>query len=192
MTMSQDRTLKIPPLAAPHGVHHPGNALALIREELSHHVLLCSVLEAIADGLPGDVDVSLTRYAVPLLTESVQRHVSLQENCLFPVLRASKGLSGENVEGVLEQLAHEHSEDQSLALEIADTLTEYLKDSTALNAETVGYLLRCFFEGYRRHAAWERLVLDRFAQRLSMDDLVQLSALVCSLGQEAALRGGRA
>ncbi len=190
--MAQDRTLKIPPLAAQHGVHHPGNALALIREEQSHHVLLCSVLEAIADGLPGDVDVNLARYAVPLLTDSVQRHVSLQENCLFPVLRTSPGLSGENVEDVLEQLAHEHAEDQSLALEIADTLTEFLEDRTALNAETVGYLLRCFFEGYRRHAAWERLVLDRFAQRLTAEDHAKLNALVCSLGPDAVLRGGTA
>lgn len=192
MTMPQDRDFKIPPLTGLHEAHHPHNALALIREEQSSHLMICSILEGIADGLPAAVDLRLTRCAVPLLTESVQRHVSLQENCLFPVLRASAGLRGENVEDVLEQLAQEHSEDQSLALEIADTLTEFLENRDILNADTLGYLLRCFFEGFRRHAAWERLFLDRFAKRLTLDDLINLNALMRAFGHDVALKRGHA
>jgi hypothetical protein len=48
----------------------------------------------------------------------------------------------------------------------------------------LGYLLRCFFEGYRRHAAWEKLVIYAICRnRLTADDRVDLTLRLASVAR---------
>ena len=74
---------------------------------------------------------------------------------LFPLLMVSGDLE-ENLKATVERLRYEHWEDESFADEVADALIRFVTDKASSNAETLAYMLRGFFEGLRRHIAFER------------------------------------
>ena len=117
---------------------------------------LCAGLEKIADGLPGTGHQPRTGKVLAFLEAAFARHVFLNEKCLFPLIRSLEE-KNEPVELMLRELEFEHSADRGLIVEI---LSAYMgRNSRNAGLEALGYLLRSFFENYRRHCAWERTTL---------------------------------
>ena len=137
-------------------------ALGELRRKLqSHHAVkssLCTALERIADKLPDEADMLICRYVAKSITSVVRRAHEFEENELFPALQAA--LPGNSLlQESLVKLSAEHTEDLSFAEEIEDVLTTFADDPHRVNAETLGYMLRGFFESLRRHVAFEREML---------------------------------
>lgn len=136
------------------------------------------MLERIADGLPDDVDRRLCSRAATNLQYDIPLHHRDEEEALFPQLRlrveAADGL-GE----ILDRLAAEHAADTEHGAEIAEWLEQLADGRRLANPDMVGYMLRGFFEGYRRHIHWENtLVMPVARRRLTTDDLVMIAAIM--------------
>jgi hemerythrin-like domain-containing protein len=142
-----------------------------------HHAerRLCDILEQIADGLPGPLDNTLTDVAVTSLRTCIKRHLALEEEYLYPMLR-ERAEPEDMAEDLLTQIATEHIADEGLAHETADQL-EALERGRHGNAEMLGYMLRCLFVCRRRHIAWEdAVILPLASRRLLASDLGEFSA----------------
>jgi hypothetical protein len=130
--------------------------LTLLERDQMRLMRLCAALEKIADGLPGSGHQVRTGKVLSFLDKAFARHVFLNEKCLFPLIRSLEE-KNEHIELMLRELEFEHSADRGLIVEI---LSGYMgRDSRNAGLEALGYLLRSFFENYRRHSAWERITL---------------------------------
>ncbi len=121
-----------------------------------HHALLglCDQLEALADQLPDATDVqrclTLSRSILPM----IKRAHEFEEHTVFPgLLQAARNQPG--LDQSIQRLHFEHWEDESFAEELADALHEFAIGSRRANTESLSYMLRGFFEGLRRHIAFE-------------------------------------
>jgi hemerythrin-like domain-containing protein len=152
--------------------HHP---LDLIAHDHALQMQLCDMLEQIADGLPDDVDRCLCREAASALTFDIPLHHRDEELGLFPLL-LERGAGAGSMAEVLERLADEHAKDESFATELIESLDALAEGGTAPNPDMLGYMLRGFFESYRRHIQWENtLVLPAARQCLTNGDLERLA-----------------
>ena len=154
--------------------------IAVLENDQEEYLKLCIALEEIADALPGNVDFAKAEAAVLLLRDGFANHVSAQEELLFPILRR-RAIASDHIDALLGQIEYEHAVDQGLAVEVAETLADLIEQRRAAKPEMLGYLLRCFFEGYRRHAAWEKHVIYVICRnRLTADDCVDLTLRLAS------------
>ncbi len=115
---------------------------------------LCTDLEAIADELPAGTHPPAI-LPISQTIEAVIRAVhKLEEDEVFPELlqRYPDDLS---LRAALERLRLEHIEDEGFSAEIAEALSD-LASGSDRRTETIGYMLRGFFECLRRHIAFER------------------------------------
>lgn len=152
--------------------------ISVLQSEFSVQSQLCDLLELIADNLPLDVDPGDLRAALPLLKRGLQHHVFLQEQLLFPVLRARATIE-DKIDSILGQVEREHAIDQCLAVEIGEDLEILQHTGTPQNPNMLGYMLRSFFENQRRHMAWEaHVVLPLARQLLSQSDRERLASLM--------------
>lgn len=135
---------------------------------------LCDCLERIADGLPDNVDRQLCATVIETLRLEMPRHHRDEELGLFPLIE-KRAQAGDNIVDILARLALEHATDESFADELLESL-ELLRDGGKLkNPEMVGYMLRSFFECYRRQLLWENAIVMPLARaRLTSDDLEEL------------------
>jgi hemerythrin-like domain-containing protein len=128
---------------------------SLLRANHDLKLSLCDALEAIADGLPDQLDsqacLTLSRCVLPTLRKS---H-TLEEEEVFPLLSKLTSRSPQLLES-LERLRREHCEDEGYGEEIAALLEECAHKGQPDNPESAGYMLRGFFTGLRRHVAFER------------------------------------
>jgi hemerythrin-like domain-containing protein len=134
--------------------------LAVSRVELNHRALLvlCDLLEGIADRLPGDVDrgecLILSRALAPML----QRIQSYEETVLFPALVAWNKLLPDMAE-TIDRLKIEHQVDGCYAEDVEDMLRSYGESRPSVAPDAAGFMLRGFFESLRRHVAFEQVLL---------------------------------
>lgn len=143
---------------------------------------LCDVLEAIADGLPDMVDKRLVRQVIAILEHGLAPHFRAEEDFLFPLLRL-RGASDPSLIAALDQLEAEHLRDDDICAELIEELRNLADRGGPRNADMLGYMLRGFFEGQRRHISWENAVVVPAARRiLNQADLAELGA---KLGEEA-------
>lgn len=124
---------------------------------LEHHELLlklCNSLERIADCLPNIPNVQeclvLCRDIFPI----VKNAHNFEEKILFPILHKYQDDNGA-LDKNLERLCYEHWEDESFAEEISDAFRAYIDRPIKAEADKLAYMLRGFFEGIRRHIAFE-------------------------------------
>lgn len=130
-----------------------------IAGEMEHHLSmqlnLCCMLEKLADGLPHAVDRQECLHVARSIYPIVMNAHAFEESVLFPRLaaafQADPGLSS-----TLERLQYEHWEDESFGCELREKLLAYAQDPGSSNIEALAYMLRGFFEGLRRHIAYER------------------------------------
>ena len=149
--------------------------LDLIEHDHAKHGYLCDDLEQIADSLPDDVDKKLCQQVAMTLRFDLPLHHLDEENGLFPLLHAHSE-EKPSINPILNRLSEEHAADESFAEELIEELDHLALTGKAKNAETLGYMLRGFFESYRRHIHWETDVLLPMArQMLSEADLTELA-----------------
>lgn len=152
------------------------NPLDVIAHAHAMQMQMCDAMEKIADGLPDDLDRRLCAQVASLLQFDLPMHHQDEETGLFPILR-ERALPEDALDGVLERLAAEHAADNDFASEIAECLDLLGHGGRPANPEMVGYMLRGFFERYRRHVEWENsLVLPIARLRLRPEDLLALAA----------------
>jgi len=131
--------------------------IATMRSNLATQLVLCEELEAIADSLPTEIDKQKCLQAARTLYPAIKRAHDFEENSVFPLLSSGPDLT-EALASSIERLRYEHWEDESFAEELSDALARKVTDENTArmqNAETIGYMLRGFFEGLRRHIAFE-------------------------------------
>src|SRR5438045_401518 len=126
------------------------NALDLIEHEHRIQARLCDSLERIADGLPNDADRMLCSQVVDALRHEIPLHHRDEECGLFPLIE-KRAMAGDNIHDILARLALEHATDESFATELLESLEILSSGERVKNPDMVGYMLRSFFESYRRH-----------------------------------------
>src|SRR5690606_26280712 len=89
-----------------------------------------------------------------------------EETVLFPRIRQRSGSSDQDE--TLSRLRYEHLEDEGYAEELTEALFK-LGSNGPVNVEAVGYMLRGFFEGMRRHIAFEQSQLLKDFKSASSD-----------------------
>lgn len=154
----------------------PANPIDRIAAEHKLQLQLCDALEFIADGLPDSVDRRLVRQVIAILDRGLEAHFRAEETFLFPLLR-QRGANDPSLVAALDQLEMEHLRDEDISGELVDELRLLAERGHARNPDMLGYMLRGFFEGQRRHIAWENgVVLPAARRMLSADDLKGLEA----------------
>jgi hemerythrin-like domain-containing protein len=152
------------------------NPLDMIAHAHAVQVQMCDAMERIADGLPDDVDRRLCAQVASCLQFDLPLHHHDEETGLFPILRL-RALTEDGLDQILDRLAAEHSSDTDFASEIAESLELLGQGRRSTNPDMLGYMLRGFFERYRRHVHWENtLVMPLARNRLNAADLEALAA----------------
>jgi hemerythrin-like domain-containing protein len=131
--------------------------MSWIRHAHEEQLALCSALEEIADSLPANVNRQKCIYAAKALCPLMRSIHQYEENVLFPYLSQRHANSGPML-ATLSRLKFEHFEDEGYAEELTEALLR-LGSGEPVNNEAVGYMLRGFFEGVRRHIAFEKAYL---------------------------------
>lgn len=155
-----------------------GNPINIIEYEHLLQKKLCGFLEQIADGLPYMVNPELCKYCLLVLQRELPIHIKDEELGLFPILE-KRAKPSDNVSQILSCLAMEHATDESFASELEESLDLLSQKQVVPNPNMTGYMLRCFFECYKRHLTWEDVVVLPLARRLfNQDDLNFLSQIM--------------
>lgn len=152
------------------------NPLDLIDHAHAHQMQMCDAMERIADGLPDDVDRRLCAQVASCLHFDLPAHHHDEESALFPLLLQRTGPE-HGLNDILGRLASEHATDNDFAGEIAEALELLGQGGSPRNPDMLGYMLRGFFERYRRHVQWETtLVMPLARAQLTAADLEGLAA----------------
>lgn len=145
-----------------HENHHPGfherlisdsEMVAWLNNAHTEQLALCDELEEIADSLPANINRQKCIYAAKALGPMIRSLHQYEETVLFPRVRQSQ--RGQAEDETLSRLRYEHLEDEGYAEELTEALFK-IGSNDPVNMEAVGYMLRGFFEGLRRHIAFER------------------------------------
>ena len=172
-----DRTNVKSELAQDGSSTKPQNPVDVIAAAHHVHAQICDQLEAIADGLPDEVNSRLAANAAASLRYELPLHHLDEEQGLFPLLE-KRAKPRDNITEILQPLVREHASDEGFAEELAEVLCEIGRGERVENPNMVGYMLRGFFENYRRHLCWENtLVLPLARSRLTPDDLAALNEI---------------
>lgn len=125
--------------------------------ELAHAQMLrlCGLLEEVADSLPASVDRRKCLMIACELEPLVRGIHRFEEETLLPAYERALERRGRG-RGSLERLLAEHVEDECFAGELSEALLLLGRDGCVDNPEALGFMLRGFFEGQRRHVAFER------------------------------------
>ncbi len=150
------------------------NALDHIERMHRMQLLLCDALERIADGLPQDVDRRLCQQAMDALRNDIPLHHLDEERGLFPLIER-RAEPHDNIQRILAKLSLEHRTDAGYSADLIESLETLSEGRKLGNPDMVGYMLRGFFESYRRHIQWEDTVVLPIARaRLTDTDLEDL------------------
>ena len=129
-----------------------------IEREMQRHLQLqsklCNQLGQIADELPYRVDRQKLLLVARSIMPTVKRAHRFEENRIFPQIEARAGTL-DGLKQSLERLQFEHWEDESFAEDLTDGLIKFVARPETTNTDTLSYMLRGFFEGLRRHIAFE-------------------------------------
>jgi hemerythrin-like domain-containing protein len=162
------------------------NPLDMIASDHAIQVQMCDAMERIADGLPDEVDRRLCAKVASCLEFDLPLHHHDEEHGLFPLLK-QRALPEDGVDKILDRLTAEHSSDNDFASEIAEALETLAQGGRPENPEMLGYMLRGFFERYRRHVHWENtLVMPLARLRLTREDLDALQAQMNEYRRQAS------
>lgn len=134
-----------------------GDCDSLREQLLAHHTIqlqLCEALEEIADTLPNVSNTQKILIICRDILPIVKKAHYFEEKTLFPVLSSSKA-EDNKLSKNLERLRYEHWEDESFAEEICEELKLYVNNPSKALVGKLSYMLRGFFEGMRRHIAFE-------------------------------------
>lgn len=134
-------------------------SLGWLKKAHGEQLALCRALEDIADSLPANINRQKCIYAAKALGPLIRGIHHYEESVLFPWLE-SHTADHREMARTIDRLKFEHFEDECFAEELTDALLK-LGCGEPTNMEAVGYMLRGFFEGMRRHIAFENDYLLR-------------------------------
>ena len=129
----------------------------IVREMQEHLFVqsqLCDQLEEIADALPETTDHQRLLVIARSILPTVKTAHRFEEDRIFPHIQM-EARDKDSLNLSLERLQYEHWEDESFAEELTDGLIRFVTECDEPSAITLGYMLRGFFEGLRRHIAFE-------------------------------------
>jgi hemerythrin-like domain-containing protein len=151
-----------------------GECNALRQQLLAHHNIqlqLCEELEEIADTLPNVSNTQKVLIICRDILPIVKMAHQFEEKTLFPALTPSQP-DDNALSRNLERLRYEHWEDESFAEEICEELKVFVNNPSKAIVDKLSYMLRGFFEGMRRHIAFE---VEYLLPKLNQDLKQQLS-----------------
>lgn len=119
---------------------------------------LCGDLEAIADSLPASINVQASLGVAQNIMAIVKSAHEFEERKIYPALHLLEQPDGTMNESI-ERLRFEHWADEEYAQEIYLALRDFVLNQNKVKAEALSWMLRGFFEGMRRHIAFERVVI---------------------------------
>ena len=125
-----------------------------IRYLHTQQLALCDKLESIADRLPDSIDPQDMLLVAQQIFPLVNKAHKFEEETVFRLLQKNL-LHAPDIEPTIERLRFEHWEDESFAQELQESMTGYVTGQTPKRPDTLSYMLRGFFEGMRRHIAFE-------------------------------------
>lgn len=134
-----------------------GDPLSVIVRVRSTQRTICDNLEQIADQLGGPVDHDLCQSVLQRLENDLPLY-HLDEEVFFSVL-CSQDENDQALAKFAELATAEHRINETYFFELAEPLSDIGAGGALYNINTVGYMLRCCFEGLRRHLNWEDVVL---------------------------------
>lgn len=139
------------------------DGFVLMARSHARQMSLCEDLEAIADGLPGNVNRRLCLYLASVMCPTIAAAHAIEERVLFPAMK-SLTVWLPDIDITVERLRWEHFEDICFAEELREALYSIGCGEPVMSAGAAGYMLRGFFESVRRHVAFERDVLSPLMQ----------------------------
>ncbi len=142
--------------------------IAGMNQHRSEQLELCKSLEDIADSLPDSVEPQICLQTARALYPAVKSAHDFEEKQLFPILDKIKK-ADPALDASMERLRYEHWEDESYSQELTDVLLDWAKGGNQRNPEATGYMLRGFFEGLRRHIAFEMDHIIPLIQKVNSD-----------------------
>jgi len=131
-----------------------GRLLDEMQSNMKVQLDLCADLEAIADSLPDNLDPQACLRIANRICPAVRAVHEFEEKSVFPLLRAVA--SSQEIDQTIERLRFEHWEDESFASELQESLHGLIHGDRPVAVDSLAYMLRGFFEGMRRHVAFER------------------------------------
>jgi hemerythrin-like domain-containing protein len=146
-----------------------GDPLAYLAHDHATQRALADLLEGVADGLPDGVDRRAAALGGHSLRMLAARRWALEEQALFPLIE-SRAPENAPARRAIAIARREHRETAGRAIELADELDALADSGRARNPDALGFMLRAFFDGLRRHLDWtEAAILP--AARDGLDDL---------------------
>lgn len=139
------------------------NLLGEFRTAHNEMLGMCDMLESIADSLP-HLDPKACASAAALLEPLVTRVHKFEEESVFPAFAGAAPSAA--LDKTIARLKAEHCEDECYAEELSDALNKVSRSAESVSPETLGYMLRGFFEAMRRHIAFER---EQFMPRADLN-----------------------
>ena len=153
--------------------------LMIIAQERGSQRKVCDDLEQIADQLGGLVDQGLCRSVLSRLSKDLPLYHK-DEEVLFDVLR-SRDECDVFVQKCIGIAVEEHSSNEFLLFDIAEPLGALSEGGDVRNIHVLGYMLRCCFQGIRRHLDWEDATL--LGERLISFRSAEIEALRTGLAR---------
>lgn len=135
---------------------HP--ALDRLEHALKDQMVLCDALESLADRLPDNVahgECLHLRRAIPPILTAVHR---LEEEIILPFI-AKYGRMPLGLPEILDQIHYEQIEEECYAEELCDALRAFGTGLVKPSPETLGYMLRAYFDCARRRIRFDCIVL---------------------------------
>ncbi len=126
---------------------------------------LCQCLEDIADSLPQNIDIQRCLRVAEVLYPAVKSAHDFEEQHVFPALDTLRQRDTA-LDASIERLRYEHWEDESYSQELSEVLLEWGRGDKKHDPAATGYMLRGFFEGLRRHIAFESEHLGPLIKKL--------------------------
>jgi hemerythrin-like domain-containing protein len=155
--------------------------LGYLAEDHRAQRALADLLEELADALPDGVTRAGAARAAAMLRGPARRDAALEEQALFPVIEA-RADGDATARRMIALAVREHGEAAGRAIELAEELDEIARLGFPRNPESLGLMLRAFFEGARRHLDWVDAAIVSPARRaLAPPDLADLGARLARL-----------
>lgn len=138
--------------------HGKQDGFTLLAASQRRQLGLCADLEYLADSIPYHLNrarcVELGQAIVGIMLEAQ----ALEEQILLSAVKGPISWHAD-LGGSIDRLRVEHIADLCFSEEIGEALLMLGQGGQRVDAEVLGYMLRGFFEGLRRHLAFEREIL---------------------------------
>jgi hypothetical protein len=130
---------------------------AQLKQAFERQLKLCDDLEAVADSLPLRTDRQFCLHLGRQICRVLSDAHAAEELFLFPVLAERGGQAGDEI---IARLRLEHTEDECFGEEVQHELLQLGQGLPVMPPEAIGYMLRGFFAGIRRHLRHEMELLN--------------------------------